>query len=199
MQSDMPTSARHDNLSTTTSESKGMKGIPASAVTRNSERLVRGACIAAIALGATPAIAGGLYLTEVGSPYSLGTASSGNVTNRRSADSAWTNPAGMTGIDGSEILVGLQVLVPQVKFDSTVAEAGGDDGGNAGAIAAIPSFFYVRPLSERWRFGLSTVAPFGAGIDFGNDFVGRYGAEEITLQALALSPSFGYQINDQNL
>jgi len=142
-------------------------------------------------------MAGGLYLSEVGSPNSLGTASSANVTNRNVADAAWTNPAGMTGIDEPVMLAGLQVLIPQVEFESTVAEAGGEDGGNAGAVAAIPSFFYVRPLNERWRFGLSMVAPFGGGFDFGDNFVGRYGVEEITLQGLAVSPSVGYRINDK--
>ena len=153
--------------------------------------------IAAITIGATPAIAGGIYLTEIGSPYSLGTASSGNVTNYTVADSAWTNPAGMTRIEGTEMLAGLQVLIPTIEFESSLAEAGGNDGGNAGSVAAIPSFFYVRPLNERWRFGLSFVAPFGGGFDFGEDFVGRYAVEEIVLQGVALSPSFGYQINDK--
>ncbi|MGI9248389.1 MAG: OmpP1/FadL family transporter [Woeseiaceae bacterium] len=149
-----------------------------------------------ICLFASPAISGGLYLTEIGSPNSLGTASSGNATNHTMADAAWTNPAGMTGIEGSETLVGLQLLLPKVEFESTIAEAGGDDGGNAGAIAAIPSFFYVKPLNEDWRFGLSMVAPFGGGFDFGDNFVGRYAVEEITLQGLAISPSLGYRLND---
>ncbi len=149
-----------------------------------------------IALFASPAIAGGLYLSEIGSPNSLGTASSGNVTNHSVADSAWTNPAGMTGIEGTESLVGLQLLVPKVEFESTIAEAGGDDGGNAGEVAAIPSFFYVKPINEDWRFGLSMVAPFGGGFDFGDNFVGRYAVEEITLQGLAVSPSLGYRLND---
>jgi long-chain fatty acid transport protein len=141
--------------------------------------------------------AGGIYLSEIGSPNSLGTAASANVTNRGIADAAWTNPAGMTGLDEAQVLTGLQVLVPKTEFESTVAEAGGGDGGNVGAIAAIPSFFYVKPLNEDWRFGLSMVAPLGGGFDFGDDFVGRYAVEEITLQAVAISPSLGYRINDK--
>lgn len=164
---------------------------------RQTRGLVFGACTAAIVLATTPAIAGGLYLTEVGSPSSLALASSGSVTSNKAPDSAFTNPAGMTGIDKSMMLNGLQILIPNLKFKSTVADAGGVDGGNAGAVAAIPSFFYVRPLNERWRFGLSATAPFGAGMDFGDNFVGRYAVQEITLQAIALSPSFGYKVNDQ--
>ncbi len=166
----------------------------------NSHRLNRLHAIALVVAGLTAipvAQAGGIYASEIGSPNSLGTAGSANVTNRTIADAAWTNPAGMTGINDTRILTGLQVLVPKTEFESSVAEAGGSDGGNAGNTAAIPSFFYVKTLNENWRFGLSMVAPFGGGFDFGDDFVGRYSVEEITLQGLAVSPSLGYKINDK--
>ncbi len=156
-----------------------------------------GAVICAGILACTSASAGGIYLSEIGSPNSLGTASSGNVTNRRGPDSSWTNPAGMTGLDQAAAFGGLQILFPTVEFEPEVAEAGGSDGGNAADISAIPSFFYVRPLNERWRFGFSLVAPFGGGFDFGENFVGRYTVQEINLAGLALSPSFAYEVNDK--
>ena len=49
-------------------------------------------------LAATSAFAGGIYLSEFGTPASLGTAGSANVVNNKSADAVYTNPAGMTGI-----------------------------------------------------------------------------------------------------
>ena len=134
--------------------------------------------------------AGGIYLSEIGSPNSLGTASSGNVTNRELPDASWTNPAGMTGLDEASMLLGLQVLFPTVKFEAEIAEAGGTDGDNAGEVAAIPSFFYTRPINEKWYFGFSLVAPFGGGFDYGDDFVGRYTVQEIVLQGVALSAGF---------
>ena len=66
-------------------------------------RLLCAACVAAIMIGATSAFSGGFYLTEFGSPNSLGTASSGNVTNFDVPDAAWTNPAGMTSIYGPSL------------------------------------------------------------------------------------------------
>jgi long-chain fatty acid transport protein len=78
-----------------------------------------------------------------------------------------------------------------------VAEAGGSDGGNAGNIAAIPSFFMVKKLSDRVRMGFSLVAPQGGAMNYGDNFVGRYGATKVSLAAIGGSPSIAYKVNDR--
>ena len=139
----------------------------------------------------------GFYISEMGTPGSLGTAGVANPVNRLTADSSWTNPAGMTGIKQDEILNGFQTFLPRMEFDPSLAEAGGDDGGNAGNIAAIPSFFMVKKLSDRFRLGFSVVAPQGGVMNFGNNFVGRYGATRVSLTAIGGSPSIAYKVNDR--
>ena len=154
------------------------------------------------------AFGAGFYSPSVGTPGSLGTAGVANPTNTRFADAAWTNPAGMTGIDQQHIVTGTQVVLPSLKFDARSVENNavlpsflgpvrGDNGGNAGEVAPIPSFFYVRPLSERARFGISSTAPLGGGVDYGSDFVGRYAIRDVTLAGLALTPSFAYRVTDK--
>jgi len=149
------------------------------------------------ALLAQAAPAAGFYISEVGTPGSLGTAGVANPVNTVSADSSWTNPAGMTGLQQDEMLAGLQVLLPKIEFDSSVAEASGSDGGNAGNIAAIPAFFMVKKLNDRMRLGFSLVAPQGGAMNFGDDFVGRYGATKVKLAAIGGSPSIAYKVNDR--
>jgi len=127
----------------------------------------------------------------------LGTAGVANPVNTNTADSSWTNPAGMTGLQQDEMLAGVQVLLPKIEFDSSVAEAGGKDGGNAGNIAAIPAFFMVKKLSDRVRLGFSLVAPQGGAMSYGDDFVGRYGATKVSLAAIGGSPSIAYKVNDR--
>jgi long-chain fatty acid transport protein len=141
--------------------------------------------------------AAGFYISEVGTPGSLGTAGVANPVNRLTADASWTNPAGMTGVEKDEILAGFQLLLPKIEFDPSVAEAGGKDGGNAGSIAGIPSFFMVKTLSDRWRLGFSVVAPQGGAMNYGDDFVGRYGATRVSLTAIGGSPSIAYKVNDR--
>ncbi len=142
-------------------------------------------------------LAGGLYISEVGSPATVGTAGVFNVVNTVEASSAFTNPAGMTGLKDDQMMGGLQLLVPEVRFDSSIATAGGSDGGNAGDTAVIPGFFWVRGLNEQWKFGFSVTAALGGGVDYGDNFVGRYQTTEASLEGLAISPSAGVKLNDK--
>jgi long-chain fatty acid transport protein len=153
--------------------------------------------MAALLLGSTQLHAAGFYLSEVGTPGSVGTAGVANPTNTFSADASWTNPAGMTGMHEDSMLAGAMATVPKVEFNSRVATAGGSDGGNAGESAFIPSFFYTRVLSGRSRLGLSVVAPFGGGLDYGDNFVGRYAVQNVSLSGVAFTPSYAYQVNDR--
>jgi long-chain fatty acid transport protein len=162
------------------------------------KRCLHTALIVASALVFTSsARAAGFYLTQIGTPASLGTAGSANVTNTVGADAAWTNPAGMTGIDNDVFVAGAQVVVPKMEFDPSRADAGGKDGGNAGNTAYVPSAFFVKKVSDRLRLGLSVVAPMGGGVNYGEDFVGRYATYKAELAGVGLSPSIGYRVNDR--
>jgi long-chain fatty acid transport protein len=66
-------------------------------------------------LGAGPAAAGGLLLYEVGSP-DVGLASAGWGARAQDASSVFTNPAGMTRLEGSQILLGAQALYGDYGF-----------------------------------------------------------------------------------
>jgi len=141
-------------------------------------------------------LAAGFYLSEVGTPLSLGTAGVANPTNTLGADSSWTNPAGMTGLNHDSAVVGLQAVVPFMRFDSSVATAGGDDGGNAGNAQPVPSFFYVKAVTDKLRLGFSTAGIIGGGVDYGDKFVGRYATSLAELGAVGMSPAIAYKVND---
>jgi long-chain fatty acid transport protein len=166
--------------------------------------VVRRACGAAAIVAALAVVpvsvapAGGFYIESVGTAASLGTAGAGNVTNAFSPDAAWSNPAGLVWIrPGHVMTASVQVLQPIVEFDPEAAEAGGNDGGDAGDTAVIPSFFYAQHLTEDWSFGFGVSALQGGGVDYGNDFVGRYGTVDIKLTGIGATWSFGYKVNDR--
>jgi len=141
--------------------------------------------------------AAGFYISEVATPGSLGTAGVVNPVNTGSADASWTNPAGMTGLKEDSALFGTQLLIPKVEFDSSQADKGGDDGDNAGNAAVIPAFFAAKKMSDRVTLGFSLVAPQGGAMNFGDNFVGRYGLVKLALSAIGASPAIAYKVNDR--
>jgi len=102
----------------------------------------------------------------------------------------------MTYLKKDEVQAGMEVLIPVNKFDSDIATAGGSDGGNAGVPAVIPGLFVVKGLNENLKLGFSIAAVAGGGLDYGENFVGRYQAYKATLQTVGAGPSLGYKINN---
>ena len=140
--------------------------------------------------------AAGFYLQEIGTPHSLGTAGVANSTNTSGADASWSNPAGMVYLKEDQVFAGFQAVIPNMEFDTSIATGGGGDGGNAGILTAVPSFFYVHKYSDRLSFGLSLAGTMGGGVDYGNNFAGRYSTTRAELGALGLSPSVAYKVNE---
>ena len=135
-----------------------------------------------------------LELYEIGD---IGTASAGQAALAQDAATAAQNPAGMTLLDRSQLTTSPGALLPSTNFDvapETTTKGGG--GGNAGVFFPIGSFFYVRKLSERLRFGVAVFSDYGLGGDYGKTWVGRYYITEASLITGKVNPSLAYDVND---
>jgi len=140
--------------------------------------------------------AAGLILYEINSPLT-GTASAGWAALAEDASTAFTNPAGMTRLDRSQLLVGAQPLIITSKFNpDSETTFGGTDGGNAGGVVPSLGGYYVHSVSDRFKLGVSLLSYFGLGIDYGDNWVGRYYVEKSDFLTLSLSPSVAYKVND---
>jgi long-chain fatty acid transport protein len=138
----------------------------------------------------------GLILYEINSPLT-GTASAGWAALAEDASTAFTNPAGMTRLDRSQLLVGAQPLIITSEFNPSPATTfSGTDGGNAGGVIPSLGAYYVHSFSDRLKLGFSLLSYFGLGIDYGDDWVGRYYVEKSDFLTLTLSPSVAYKVND---
>jgi hypothetical protein len=81
---------------------------------------------------APPALAGGVMLYEIGTE-DLGLASAGYTARAQDASTVFTNPAGMTRLDGTQVTASLQALYGDLGFSigqSTSAALGSGNGGN---------------------------------------------------------------------
>ena len=83
------------------------------------------------------------------------------------------------------------------KFDAgpNTTTTGGN-GGNGGGLSPAAGFYYVHSFSPDLKFGLASFSYFGLALDFDDNWVGRYYAQELALLTLGVSPSVGYRVND---
>ena len=148
-----------------------------------------------MAIALPPVQAGGLYLYELGTP-DVGAASAGWAARAQDAATVFTNPAGMTRLETSELLVGVQPLYLDVEFspDANTTTSGKD--GDASTWLPSGGLYYVHNLMPKLKFGISASGYFGLGLDYENDWVGRYYVQEVQLQAVGIQPALAYQITD---
>jgi long-chain fatty acid transport protein len=139
--------------------------------------------------------ASGLWLYEQGTP-DLGTAAAGRAAMAKDASTAFGNPAGMTRLKDSQFLVAAQALFPKVKFDVDDSSFGGGNGGNAGYFTPTANLSYVHSLTSDFKLGVSAGSYFGLGLDYGDDWAGRYYFMEGEFLTFGLNPVAAYRINN---
>ena len=97
----------------------------------------------------------------------IGPAGSGLTARASNASSAFWSPAGITRLDQPQLMVGATVAVTQSKFEVDESNRSGGDADSDTTLLAIPSFYYVHPVNERWRVGASLTVPSGFGNEYG--------------------------------
>ena len=149
-------------------------------------------------LGANQALAGGLWITEYGQP-TQGRAGAGEEAGNGDATDAFLNPAAMSRLKQSEILVSAGAISASIEFDverSGIANGDGD-GGDAGTLAPGGSVFYAHPLSDRWVAGVSIVALTGSVLDYNDDWAGRYQVQDVSILVIGAVPAISYRVTDK--
>ena len=155
------------------------------------------ALLAGIAvLAASPAMAAGFWIYEMGTP-DLGTASAGRAASAKDAATVFGNPAGMTSLDRSQLLVGTQLIVGDVHFDrgSDTTVAGGNGGNASGAIPAA-SFYYAHSVTPDFKLGFWNGSYIGGALQYEDDWSGRYYVQKVEWLTLGAGINGAYKITD---
>ncbi len=123
---------------------------------------------------------------------------SGRVAAADSAETAASNPAGMTRLGESSASVQLMVAQSFGKFkvdDNGTTVSGGNPDDKSPL--AIPFGYYVKQIDDHWHAGISLTVPNGFGADYGGDWAGRYYSDSYSLVYVMLAPAVAYRFDDQ--
>jgi len=127
--------------------------------------------------------------------------SSAYVANAYGADASYYNPANMafeTGNGSFEVDLNY-IHLTAMKFEGTVNNAVIND--SSGAVSKkenflVPTFYYVSPAVDNFRFGLALVSPVGLTKRW-DEQPGKAAAEEFSLITYEVNPTVAYKINNQ--
>ncbi len=152
-------------------------------------------------VSAGSAFAAGFALVEQ-SMSGLGNAYAGGAAGAEDASTIFYNPAGMTRLNGQQLIVGTHVVMPSVKFHNegsthvTGLPLSGGNGGDGGVTKPVPNLYYSRKVSDKFSVGMGINAPFGLATDYDKNWVGRYHAVESDVLTVNINPSIAYKITD---
>jgi len=143
----------------------------------------------------TSIFAAGFQLYEVSSPE-MGFAGAGQAAFAENAAISYFNPAGMTQLKHSQMLLGTQMMIVNAQFQqNSKTTISGDDGGNAGNLFPGFAAYYVYSYSNNLKFGLSVNTPYVGGLNYSNGWVGRYSVQSVSLVTINVNPSVAYRVN----
>jgi long-chain fatty acid transport protein len=142
------------------------------------------------------AYAGGIGLYEFGSP-DVGLAAAGYAARAQDASTVFTNPAGMSRLQKSQILGGLQGTYGNLKFSPGAnTTTPGNDGGNSIGFMPGGSLFVVQKLNKDLAVGFGALSYFGLASTYDNNWVGRYYTQKGAMLGMTFTPAVSYRVTD---
>lgn len=142
--------------------------------------------------GWTPAFASGFAITAQGAG---GMARSSAFTAQADDPSAvYYNPAGITQLPSTSILVGTAVLRPHADYEPSAT-------GNAATAReryyVLPHLYVTMPLGDRLTAGLGMYVPFGLSTKWPADWDGRFQIIDATIRATTVNPVLAWRATER--
>jgi long-chain fatty acid transport protein len=159
--------------------------------------------VALAAASATAAASGYRFGSQ--SVSAQGTAEA-NGAEAADASTIFANPAGLSRLDGKQIIGGLTAVVPHSSYQDagstrfTRTPTGGQSSQDdfAPGVVAAPSLYYSQKIDGQWSAGLGVFVPYGTKLDYDSNWAGRYSLTNIKLESLNLNPSVAFKLNEQH-
>jgi len=136
---------------------------------------------------------------------SQGTAES-NGAEAADASTIFANPAGLSRLDGMQIMGGVTAVVPHSSFEDTGSKrfTGTPVGGlqstddYAPSVVAAPSLYFSKKINDQWAAGVGVYVPYGTKLSYDWGWSGRYALTNVKLDAVNINPSVSFKLNEQH-
>ena len=127
-----------------------------------------------------------------------GNALGGTLAGRADDPSAVAfNPAGITQLDGTHVVMGTTFALPLSDVVTTDAQGTSTTTPNNEDIFVIPHFYITQRINEKWSVGFGEYSRFGLGFGYKDTWPGAENVYQATIQSISLNPNLAYKVNDR--
>lgn len=138
--------------------------------------------------------AAGTLVQEM-SKMTVSTAGAGSAVLAENASVAYSNPAGMSYIEGDALSVNAAIMDLGVYYDDAIDPS--KDSDNAGGIQPYGSIYYVHQLNDDVHLGMSVSAQGGSALNYGASYAGSLSLNDLRLSVIQFNPTVSYQVNNK--
>lgn len=108
------------------------------------------------------------------------------------------NPAGITQLPGTHLMGGMSGIVPSGKITTYSASTGvKTDTELQDNYWLIPHGYATQQLSDDLWLGMGMYTRFGLGVDYPEDWAGKYNLYHVGLKTSSFTPNLAYKVNDK--
>jgi long-chain fatty acid transport protein len=157
-----------------------------------------GAAVLSLAAGQ---VLGSNFALQEQSGSGVGNAFAGGAAVAEDASTIYSNPAGMSRLPGIQGVVAGDVICISAKLSDNGSlpaafQPLGDNGGDAGTCAVVPSLYLAVPINKQFAFGLGIGAPFGLKTEYDSSWLGRFQAIKSEVKTLNINPALSWKVSD---
>jgi long-chain fatty acid transport protein len=155
-------------------------------------------------LGGTTGVASaaGFALIEQ-SGSGMGNAYAGAAATAEDASTIFFNPAGMSKLEGMQIVVAGHLIDLSTKFRNSgstgpaaMGPMTGGNGGDVGDLAIVPNFYFAMPIGDQLHFGVGVNTPFGLATEYDDNWLGRFQGIKSELMTINVNPSLSFKVSE---
>ncbi|NLW82116.1 MAG: transporter [Desulfovibrionales bacterium] len=103
-----------------------------------------------------------------------------------------SNPAGITQLDGVQVLGGFTAIHPVLDVRTGDEWTTSDED----ALWLPPHFYATWKINDRYSIGLGTFSRFGLGSVFDDDWPGRFNSYEAIIESMSINPNVAVKVTD---
>jgi len=104
------------------------------------------------------------------------------------------NPAGLAQLEGTHVMLNTTLIQLNAKFYGPLPYYSENKAKDQTFYPT--SFYFYKSLNEKFGLGFGFFTPFGLGVNWGTDWVGRYLVTKVDLQTFYFNPVVVYKINE---